>query len=53
MLAISHGLPAECLRVMNQFYFNLLDSCVVIYLDDILVFNSTKEDHVCDLNAIF
>ena len=38
---------------MNQVNFDLLDSCIVIYLEDILVFNCTKEDHVHDLNAIF
>ena len=38
---------------MNQVLFDLLDFCVVVYLDDILVFSHTKEDHVWDLNAVF
>ena len=46
--------PSIFLRVINQvFFFYLLDSYVVIYLDDILVFSHTKEDHTRDLNAIF
>ena len=32
-------------RVMNQVIFDLIDSCVVVYLDDILVFIWMKEDH--------
>ena len=38
---------------MNQVLFDLLDSCVVVYLDDILVFSRTKEDHEQDLDAVF
>ena len=38
---------------MNQVLFDLLNSCVVVYLDDILVFRHTKEDHKRDLNAVF
>ena len=38
---------------MNQVLFDLLDSCVVVYLDDNLVFSRTKEDHERDLNAVF
>ena len=55
-LVIPFGLmnaPSIFKRVMNQVLFDLLDSCVVVYLDDILVFSHTKEDYICDLNAIF
>ena len=45
--------PSTFQRVMNQVLFDLLDSCVVVYLDDILVFSRTKEDHEQDLNAVF
>ena len=45
--------PSTFYRVMNQVLSNLLDSCVVVYLDDILVFSRTKEDHERDLNAVF
>ena len=37
---------------MNQVLFDLLDSCIVVYLDDILVFSHTKEDRKQDLNAV-
>ena len=45
--------PGTFKRVINQVLFDLLDSCVFVYLDDILVFNCTKEDHMRDLNAVF
>ena len=38
---------------MNQVLFDLIDSCVVVYLDDILVFSHIKEDHEQDLNTVF
>ena len=38
---------------MNQVLFVLLDFCVVVYLDDFLVFSHTKEDHERDLNTVF
>ena len=38
---------------MNQVIFDLLDFCVMIYFNDILVFGHTKEDHEWDLNAVF
>ena len=40
-------------RVINQVIFHLLVSCVVVYLDDILVCSHTKEDRIHDLNAVF
>ena len=45
--------PSIFYRVINQVFFDLLDSYVVMYLDNILVFSCTKKDHVHDLNAIF
>ena len=40
-------------KVNESRFFDLLDSCVIIYLDDISVFSRTKEDHKHDLNAVF
>ena len=45
--------PSTFLRVMNQVLFYLFDSCVVVYLYDILVFSRSKEDHKRDLNTDF
>ena len=35
--------PATFQRAMNKVFFNLLDKCVLIYLDDILVFSKNIE----------
>ena len=40
-------------RGVNQVFYDFLNFCVVIYLDNTLVFSCTKEDHVHDLNAVF
>ena len=45
--------PSTFKRVKNQAIFGLLDYCIVVYLDDILVFNCKKVDHECDFNAVF
>ncbi|CAI7742601.1 unnamed protein product [Closterium sp. NIES-53] len=35
------------------FFRDLLDRCVVVYLDDILIFSKTREQHPRDLDAVF
>ena len=34
-------------------FFDLLDDCVIVYLDDILIFSRTKEEHLTALNKVF
>ena len=31
--------------IMNIVLFDLLDTCIVIYLDNLLIFNRTVEEH--------
>ena len=38
---------------MNHVFFDLLDDCVIVYLDDILIFSRTKEEHLTALNKVF
>ena len=38
---------------MNRTFFDLLDKCVLIYLDDILIFSRNVEDHKKDLRVVF
>ncbi|CAI7890689.1 unnamed protein product [Closterium sp. NIES-54] len=35
------------------FFRDLLDRCVIVYLDDILIFTKTREQHLRDLDAVF
>jgi hypothetical protein len=38
--------PSTFQRLMNDIFRDLLDDFVVVYLDDILIFSRTKEDHI-------
>ncbi|CAI7780275.1 unnamed protein product, partial [Closterium sp. NIES-54] len=38
---------------MNEAFRPLLDKCVIIYLDDILVYSRDKQQHLADLEAVF
>ena len=39
-------------RFMNDIFQDLLDVCVVVYLDDILVFSNSEEDHKHHLRQV-
>ena len=45
--------PATFQRIMNKILFNLLDKCVIVYLDDILIFSHDVPSHIHDLHAVF
>ena len=34
-------------------FFDLLDDCVIVCLDDILIFSRTKEEHLTALSKFF
>ena len=38
--------PATFQRMMNEIFKDELDSFVLVYLDDILIFSKTLEDHI-------
>ncbi|QRW16914.1 Retrotransposable element Tf2 protein [Rhizoctonia solani] len=38
--------PAVFMRFMNNIFCDLLDISVVVYLDDILIFSNSREEHV-------
>ena len=44
--------PAVFSAVMNDVFFKLLDKCVLCYLDDILVFSPSVEQHEKDLREV-
>ncbi|CAI7855113.1 unnamed protein product [Closterium sp. NIES-54] len=45
--------PATFQMTMNEAFRPLLDKCVIIYLDDILVYCRDKQQHLEDLEAVF
>ena len=53
---VSMGLsnsPSVFQRVMNQIFSKYLNKSVLIYLDDILIFSKTPEDHLDKLRYVF
>ena len=39
--------------MMNQVFYNHLDKFMVVYLDDIVVYSSSLEDHIKHLKLVF
>jgi hypothetical protein len=44
--------PATFMRMMNDIFRPLLDKCVLVYLDDILVYSRTAEEHLGHLQQV-
>ena len=45
--------PATFQREMNRIFFPLIGKCMFVYLDDIVIFSSSKEQHLQDLKEVF
>jgi hypothetical protein len=45
--------PAVFMRLMNDVFRPLLDKCVIVFLDDILVFSRTHREHEQHLRSVF
>ncbi|GJP41369.1 hypothetical protein CLOM_g1041 [Closterium sp. NIES-68] len=45
--------PSTFQITMNDIFRELLDKCVIIYLDDILIYSRSREQHLRDLDAVF
>ncbi|KAJ9522565.1 hypothetical protein QJQ45_008331 [Haematococcus lacustris] len=44
--------PATFQRLMNDILHDLLDDCVLVYLDDILIFSRTPQEHTAHLRRV-
>jgi hypothetical protein len=44
--------PATCMRYVQHVLSDLLDTCVVAYLDDLLVHSPSREQHLIDLRNV-
>ena len=38
--------PANFQHFMNDIFGNLLDVCMLVYLDDILIYSNSEEEHI-------
>jgi hypothetical protein len=47
------GAPSTFMTLMNEILRPFLDKTVVVYLDDILIYSSSKEKHLEDLKNVF
>jgi len=45
--------PATFLRLMNNIFGELLGKCCLIYMDDIMVYSTSLQEHVTDLEKVF
>ena len=45
--------PSTFQRMMNTIFFDLLDHGVLCYLDDLLIYSKTVEEHKVFLNKVF
>lgn len=55
-LVVPFGLtnaPPTFMRAMHNIFHELLDKSVILYLDDILVFSKTHEEHIIHLRQVF
>ncbi|KAJ4973220.1 hypothetical protein NE237_006394 [Protea cynaroides] len=53
-LVISFGLTnasTTFMELMNQIFHDMLDTSVIVFIDDILVYSKDKETHIKNLNA--
>ena len=45
--------PATFCTLMNQVFYEYLDQFVIVYLDDIVVYSTTLEEHKVHLKLVF
>ena len=43
--------PSTFMRMMNDILRPLIDTCVIVFLDDILIYSPTREQHYKDVSA--
>ena len=45
--------PSHFQHSMNLLLADLLDKCVLVYMDDILIYSEMAEEHVAHVKAVF
>jgi transposase InsO family protein len=46
------GAPGQFMQLMNSVLKEVLDSCCIVFMDDILVYSATPEQHLKDLDRV-
>ena len=44
--------PATFVQLMNEVLHPFIDDFVIVYLDDILIYSITWEDHLCHIDQV-
>ena len=44
--------PAAFQCFMNDIFGNLLDVCMLVYLDDILIYSNSEEEHIWHIHEV-
>jgi len=47
-----YNAPATFMMYMNSLFHEVLDECVVVYIDDILVFSKIEKQHIQDITKV-
>ena len=45
--------PATFMRAMNNLFTDLLDQGIIMFLDDVLVYSHTRDEHIQLLRMVF
>src|ERR1700730_13569835 len=45
--------PSTFMRMMNDILRPLIDTCVIVFLDDILIYSATLDQHYKDVSSVF
>ena len=45
--------PATFQREMNRIFFDLIGDCMFVYIDDLIIFSKSLDEHICHLHKVF
>jgi len=45
--------PATFQREMNRIFFDLIEDCMFVYIEDLIIFLKCLDEHICHLHKVF